>query len=175
MRVSERSRRSHRVPLPLRDGSAGVRRRRLGLRSRGGCQRRQGRGLRCGGARPVRGGNGGLSREERRGESGSAYALAGEDAEGFAIYCVASSEDLVEHPRQPDLLVTLSGQVKGRGGSAHGVWGMSTYNVPAGFVFCRCHRREFAVDTDQALERSLQLRTHHFRVHLRQHATYDVG
>ena len=44
----------------------------------------------------------------RRGESGEAYALAGEDAESFAVDCVASSEDFVEHPRQRDLLVTLS-------------------------------------------------------------------
>jgi NLI interacting factor-like phosphatase len=46
---------------------------------------------------------------------------------------------------------------------------MSMY-VPAGFVFCRCHRREFAVDGDQALERPLRLRTHHFRIHMRQNA-----
>ena len=37
-----------------------------------------------------------------------AYALAGDDAEGFAVYCVASSEDLVEHTRQCDFLVALS-------------------------------------------------------------------
>jgi hypothetical protein len=50
-------------------------------------------------------------REERK--SGEcAYALAGEDAEGFAVYCVASSEDLVEHPRQRNLLVALSAQVE---------------------------------------------------------------
>jgi hypothetical protein len=37
-----------------------------------------------------------------------ANALAGdsEDAEGFAVYCVASSEDLVEHTRQCDWLVS---------------------------------------------------------------------
>jgi hypothetical protein len=40
-------------------------------------------------------------------------------------------------------------------------------SVPAGFVFCRCHRREFAVDADQALKRPLRLRAHHFRVYLR--------
>jgi hypothetical protein len=44
----------------------------------------------------------------RREEKGEAYALAGEDAEGFAVDCVASSEDFVEHPRQRNLLVTLS-------------------------------------------------------------------
>ena len=43
-----------------------------------------------------------------KGESGEAYALAGEDAEGFAVDCVASSEDFVEHPRQRGLFVTLS-------------------------------------------------------------------
>ena len=43
-----------------------------------------------------------------KGESGEAYALAGEDAESFAVDCVASSEDFVEHPRQRDLLFTLS-------------------------------------------------------------------
>lgn len=44
----------------------------------------------------------------QREEKGEAYALAGEDAESFAVDCVASSEDFVEHPRQRDLLVTLS-------------------------------------------------------------------
>ena len=45
---------------------------------------------------------------EREGERGEyAYALASEDAEGLAVYCVAPSEDFVEHPRQRDLLVTL--------------------------------------------------------------------
>jgi hypothetical protein len=43
-----------------------------------------------------------------------AYALAGDDAEGFAVYCVASSEDLVEHTRQCDFLVTLSACAGGR-------------------------------------------------------------
>lgn len=39
-----------------------------------------------------------------------AYALASDDAEGFAVYRAASSEDLVEHTRQCDFLVTLSAQ-----------------------------------------------------------------
>jgi hypothetical protein len=59
----------------------------------------------------------GIKWEERgEEESGKAYALTNEDAESFAVYCVASSEDLVEHPRQRDLLVTLSAQ-GGREGS----------------------------------------------------------
>jgi hypothetical protein len=57
-----------------------------------------------------------------RGEAGNAYALAGEDAECFAVYRVASSEDLVEHPRQRDLLVSLPAQVgKNEEVSARGV------------------------------------------------------
>ncbi len=44
--------------------------------------------------------------------------------------------------------------------------------VPTVFVFCRCHRGEFAVDGDQALERPLRFRAHHLCVHLREHATY---
>lgn len=107
MRVGGRSLRSRRAPRRLRDGSAGVRRRRLGLRSRGGRRRLRGRGLRCGGARPIFGFLVGGS-VGTKGESGEAYALAGEDAEGFAVDCVASSEDFVEHPRQRDLFVTLS-------------------------------------------------------------------
>jgi hypothetical protein len=39
-----------------------------------------------------------------------AHALAGDDAEGFAVDRIASSEDLVQHARQCDLLVTLPGQ-----------------------------------------------------------------
>ena len=54
-------------------------------------------------------------------------------------------------------------------------YGDAYSNAPAGFVFCRCHRREFAVDSDHTLKRPLRLRTHHFRVHLRQHATYVGG
>jgi hypothetical protein len=38
-------------------------------------------------------------RERREWEWEWAYALAGEDAEGFAVYCAASSEYLVEHTR----------------------------------------------------------------------------
>ena len=43
-----------------------------------------------------------------------AHALAGDDAEGFAVDRVASSEDLVQHARQCDLLVTLPAQEGGR-------------------------------------------------------------
>jgi len=39
-----------------------------------------------------------------------AHALAGDDAEGFAVDRVASSEDLVQNARQCDLLVTLPAQ-----------------------------------------------------------------
>lgn len=52
-----------------------------------------------------------MGRKEER--SGNAYALAGEDAEGFAVYCVAPSEDFVKHPRQGNLLVTLSAHSRG--------------------------------------------------------------
>ena len=49
-----------------------------------------------------------------------AYAFAGDDAESFAVYCVASSEDLVEHTRQCDLLVARSAQVEGSRDSGEG-------------------------------------------------------
>ena len=52
MRVGGQSRRLRLVPLRLDDGSVGVRRRRLDLRSRGDRLRLRGRGLICGGARP---------------------------------------------------------------------------------------------------------------------------
>ena len=53
-------------------------------------------------------------------ETGWAHALAGDDAEGFTVDRVASSEDLVQHARQCDLLVTLpvQGGCKGGGGES---------------------------------------------------------
>jgi hypothetical protein len=51
---------------------------------------------------------GGLSSRNGNGNGNGngAYALAGDDAEGFAVYRAASSEDLVEHTRQCDWLVS---------------------------------------------------------------------
>ena len=88
-----------------------MRRRRLDLRNRGDRLRLRVRGLRCGGARPgVR--DGGLSSRNGNRDGNGAYALAGDDAEGFSVYGAASSEDLVEHTRQCDFLVTLSTQLE---------------------------------------------------------------
>jgi hypothetical protein len=126
MRVGGRSLRSRLGLLHLRDGNVGGRRRRLDLRSRGGRLRLRGRGLRCGGARPggARAGGGFVEQEERGMRKwewgggwgwGWAYAFAGDDAEGFAVYCAASPEDLVEHTRQCDFLVTRSARVEGAG------------------------------------------------------------
>jgi hypothetical protein len=46
-------------------------------------------------------GKGGGVEKSRNGNAdrNGAYALAGDDAEGFAVYCAASSENLVEHTR----------------------------------------------------------------------------
>ena len=115
MRVGGRLRRSRLALLRLRDGNVGARRRRLDLRSRGGRLRLPVRGLRCGGARPGPR-EGGVEQGEKW-ECEWAYALAGDNAEGFAVYCVASSEYFVEHTRQCDFLFTLSAQVEGAGDS----------------------------------------------------------
>jgi len=111
--VGGRSLRSRLVLLRLRDGNVEARRRRLDLRSRGGRLRLRVRGLRRGGARPgVREGGVFEQDEKVRMEMEWAYAFAGDNAESFAVYCVASSEDLVEHARQCDLLVARSAQVE---------------------------------------------------------------
>ena len=55
---------------------------------------------------------GGLSSRNGNRDGNGAHALAGDDAEGFSVYGAAASEDLVEHTRQCDFLVTLSTQLE---------------------------------------------------------------